>query len=62
MDAGVGIQEETVGELSRAEDGMMNQLDGALKYFTIRAKALSKVCSLLSSCVESELLAESNLA
>eukprot|EP00124_Ichthyophonus_hoferi_P000446 Ihof_evm17s16 gene=Ihof_evmTU17s16 len=40
---GVSIQEETVNELSRAEDSGFTVLESITKYFVMRAKLVSKV-------------------
>lgn len=40
---GVGVQEEIVGELSRAEDSGLNVLESMTKYFLMRARIVSKI-------------------
>jgi len=40
---GVSIQEETVAELSRAEDAGFSVLESMTKYFLTRAKIVSRV-------------------
>jgi hypothetical protein len=40
---GVSVQEEVVGELSRSEDACFTLLDSLHKYYTSRAKLVSKV-------------------
>jgi len=41
---GVSIQEETVSELSRAEDSGFAVLESMAKYYVMRAKLVSRVC------------------
>lgn len=40
---GVGIQEETIAELSRSEDGCLSVLESMTKYFVMRGKLCSKI-------------------
>ena len=46
---GVSIQEETVSELSRAEDSGFAVLESMAKYYVMRAKLVSRVCFLFVS-------------
>jgi hypothetical protein len=40
---GVSIQEDTISELSRVEEGALHIIDNILKYYAGRAKLMSKV-------------------